>query len=108
MSTHGLVLGSTAARGTTRKGNRWRIARCGGAKPAWQSHLMYRQQHLMASNPLRQLRPHPDPQTMAAPGGGGYDPGGLLGSGLLSAYQRHAFLGGAGRRLAECTGTSPR
>lgn len=50
---------------------------------------------------------------MAAPGGGGYDPGGLLGSGLLSAYQRHAFLGGAaivgaGRRLAECTGTSPR
>lgn len=67
----------------------------------------------MASNPPRQLRPHPDPQTMAAPGGGGYDPGGLLGSGLLSAYQRHAFLGGAaivgaGRRLAECTGTSPR
>ena len=43
------------------------------------------------------------PQTMSAPGGGGFDPRTLLG-----VYQQHALLGssasGVERRAAECTG----
>lgn len=62
--------------------------------------------------PSHQNRPH-----MASPGGGGYDPGGLLGSGLLGpAYQQlqHPYVSGASihvgaagvrPRPPECTGT---